>query len=73
MKYAVEQRLKFIDFLVSHYGSINRSALVDYYGISIPQASLDLRDYMKLAPSNLIYDKVLKTYTRASTFVRVWS
>jgi hypothetical protein len=73
LKYAVEQRLRFIDFLVHHYGSINRGALTDYFGISVPQASIDLGDYMKLAPSNLVYDKTLKSYVKGPDFKRVWA
>ena len=72
MKYAIEQRLRFIDFLVHHYGTINREALTDYYGISTPQASLDINQYIKLAPGNLEYDLSLKTYRRTAQFVRVW-
>jgi hypothetical protein len=37
--YAVEQRLRLIDFLVAQYGHVNRSALCDYFGISEQQAS----------------------------------
>lgn len=72
MKYAIEQRLRLIDFLVAHYSQINRDALTDYYGISVPQASLDIREYMKLAPANLEYDKVQKTYRKTAQFVRLF-
>jgi hypothetical protein len=73
MKYAVEQRLRFIDFLVHHYGSINREALTDYYGISVPQASHDIGEYVRLAPANITYDKSQKTYLKTAQFVRVWA
>jgi hypothetical protein len=73
IKYAVEQRLRLIDFLVAHYGTLRREAIVDYFGISTPQASLDIRQYMELAPSNLAYDKHSKCYRRADDFKRVWS
>jgi hypothetical protein len=56
VRYAIEQRLRFIDFLVAHYGSVNRAALVDYFGISLPQASHDIGDYMKIAAENIVYD-----------------
>lgn len=32
MNYAVQQRLRFIDFLLYHYGRINRSVIMDYFG-----------------------------------------
>jgi hypothetical protein len=65
--YAVEQRLRMIDFLLKHYGSLRRAALMDYFGISMPQASADIKEYMKLAPQNMQYDPYQKMYTRKST------
>lgn len=73
LQYAVEQRLRMIDFLVAHYGTVNRSALEDYYGISTPQASLDLKRYMEMAPNNIRYDGSQKTYICKPTFQRIWS
>lgn len=70
--YAIEQRLRFIDFLVHQYGHVNRSALMDYYGVSMPQASEDIRQYRELAPHNLEYDGSAKTYRQSYCFVRVW-
>lgn len=70
--YAVEQRLRLIDFLVAHYGTINRSALTDYFGISMPQASMDIRDYVNMAPDNIEYDAGSRVYRRADSFRRVY-
>lgn len=72
MKYAVEQRLRLIDFLLHHYGSINRSSIMDYFGVSSPQASRDIADYLAIAPGNAVYDKTAKSYIRGSNFSRVW-
>jgi hypothetical protein len=72
LKYALELRLRFIDFLLHEYGSINRSAITDYFAISTPQASHDLQQYAQLAPDNMTYDPVARTYRRALTFKRVW-
>ncbi|WP_321904444.1 hypothetical protein [Paraburkholderia tropica] len=73
LKYAVEQRLRFIDFLVAHYGTVNRAALVDYFGISMPCASGDLSEYQEFAPNNIVYDKKAKAYVRSTNFKRVWA
>ena len=73
MNYAVEQRLRFIDFLLSHYGTINRKALTDYFGISIPQAAKDFKDYMKIAPDNMFYSHTRKLYLKHPEFERLWS
>lgn len=73
MKYAVEQRLRLIDFLLSQYGAVNRSAVMDFFGVSMPQASLDIQAYLALAPSNAAYCLTRKTYVRATGFKRVWT
>ena len=72
MKYAKGQRLRMIDFLLAQYGTVNRGALVDFFGISTPQASADFSDYMQLAPRNMSYDQGAKTYVRGERFARVW-
>lgn len=63
-----ERRLEFIDFRLLWDGRLNRVELVEFFGISIQQASLDLAKYMELAPSNLEYDKSQKVYRRAKAF-----
>ena len=71
--YAVEQRLRFIDFLLMHYGTLNRIAIMDYFGVSKPQAAIDIREYLSIAPENAIYDKSAKTYRRTEGFKRVYA
>ena len=68
--YAVEQRLRFIDFLLHEYGYFNRSAIMNYFGISQPQASLDIKQYLTLVPDNVRYDTKLKAYFRSESFKR---
>lgn len=65
-------RLRFIDFLLEQYGTLNRSALCNYFGISIPQASKDIHAYLARAPGNMVYDTRAKMYLRADEFKRVW-
>jgi predicted DNA-binding transcriptional regulator YafY len=68
IRWGAERRLEFIDFRLLWEGTINRGELVDYFGISIQQASADLARYIELAPNNLAYDKNLKTYRSSDTF-----
>jgi predicted DNA-binding transcriptional regulator YafY len=56
------RRLEFIEFRLLWQGKINRGELVDFFGTSIQQASLDLARYIELAPGNLEYDKSEKVY-----------
>ena len=70
--YALEQRLRLIDFLLAHYGTLNRSAIMDYYSVSKPQAAIDIRTYLSIAPNNAVYDTSAKTYRRTDVFKRVY-
>lgn len=72
LTYAVEQRLRLIDFLLHQYGSLNRSAIMDYFGISMPCATRDIQMYIERAPGNAIYDHGAKTYIRGANFKRLY-
>lgn len=72
MNHARQQRFRFIDFLLDHYGRLNRAALEDYFGISTQQVSLDINAYLDSAPTNAYYDMSEKAYIRGSEFKRVF-
>lgn len=57
-----ERRLEFIDFRLRWEGRLNRSDLTEFFGISIPQASLDIARYLELAPGRAHYDKSSRVY-----------
>src|SRR6266498_672883 len=63
-----QQRLEFIDFRLFWEGRLNRSDLIAFFGISRPQASLDLARYIERAPRNIRYDRQRKTYLAADAF-----
>lgn len=63
-----ERRLEFIDFRLQWEGRVNRSDLVAFFGISIPQASLDFARYFKIAPHNARYDHAAKAYIADARF-----
>lgn len=62
MKWAKRQRMRFISEFIVKNGHINRSDLKEEFGISTPQASLDLQEYQKLYPGELVYDLNRKHY-----------
>lgn len=64
----VERRLQFIEFRLAWEGSIQRSDLMSFFGISVQQASLDLSRYLGLAPTNLKYDTHKKAYVVTPAF-----
>lgn len=65
-------RMRFIDVLLEQYGTLNRRALENYFDLSTPQVSIDIRFYMETAPGNMEYDKSSRTYRRSPTFQRRW-
>uniref|UniRef100_A6W313 Transcriptional regulator n=1 Tax=Marinomonas sp. (strain MWYL1) TaxID=400668 RepID=A6W313_MARMS len=72
-RWGQERRLEFIDYRLRWDGQINRSNLTDFFGISVPQASLDLTEYAKLAPDNLKYDASVRVYRSTCSYQSVFA
>lgn len=68
LRWAVEQKLEFIEFRLFWDGHVNRSDVIATFGVSVNQASTDLNRYISLAPDNMSYDKSARTYVRTSRF-----
>lgn len=77
-KWSRLRRIEFIDFRLCVDGKINRSDLVDFFGISIPQSSLDLSYYKSLvkqakpARKNFEYDNSKKGYVRTDDYAPIF-
>jgi predicted DNA-binding transcriptional regulator YafY len=69
IRWGTERRLEFIEFRLFWEGGVNRSDLVDEFGVSVPQASKDLALYQAQAPDNIRYDRSQKRYFAADAFV----
>lgn len=68
LRWSVERRLEFIEFCLFWEGHVNRSDLMDTFGVSLNQASTDLNRYIGMAPDNMVYDKRARAYLRAPEF-----
>jgi predicted DNA-binding transcriptional regulator YafY len=68
IRWGVEQRLEFIEFRLFWEGGVNRSDIIDMFGVSVVQASKDLSLYQEHAPGNVIYDKSAKRYVATDRF-----
>lgn len=64
MTWAMNQRYAFIARRLEKAGQLKRQDLVDKFGISHGQASVDIRDYMAAHPGAMVYDRSLKRYVR---------
>jgi len=67
-RWGQDRRLEFVDFRLRWDGRINRSDLTAFFGISVPQASLDIAKYLDLAPNNVAYDRSSKVYLATDAF-----
>jgi hypothetical protein len=67
-KWAIKQRLMFIEARLYWAGRVNRADLIDQFGIQMAQASKDLTLYQTLVPANIVYDKSQKTYRASDRF-----
>lgn len=68
LNWGAERRNAFIEFRVFWHGRINRSDLMETFGISLQQASLDLSGYSDQWKRNLVYDKSQRAYVRGKNF-----
>jgi hypothetical protein len=62
LRWSEESRLRAIDATAFWEGRINRSDLIRRFGISVPQATNDFREYQARAPGNVRYDARQKAY-----------
>ena len=70
--WGVERRLEFIEFRLFWEGGVNRSDLIDNFGVSVPQSSKDLTLYQERAPQNAVYDKSARRYVAGPNFTPVF-
>lgn len=68
LRWGVAQRLEFIEFRLFWEGRVNRSDLMEQFGLSVNQASADLNRYIGFAPDNMVYDKSARTYVRGPDY-----
>ena len=67
-RWSQQRRLRFIDFRLQWQERINRNDIRSFFGISVPQASADIKLYTAQAPDNLEYHASSKTYVAGKSF-----
>ena len=66
MRWFQQQRMEWIAETLRVFGCINRVHLERKFGISTPQASVDLNRFMHAYPGAMYYDQSLKRYVATS-------
>lgn len=72
LRWSEEARLRAIDAAAFWEGRVNRADLMRRFGISVPQATNDLREYQARAPANLRYDTRAKAYLAEAGFTPLY-
>jgi len=68
LRWSVERRLAFIEERLFWLGEVNRTDLVNRFGVSMSQASVDIARYLALEPPAVGYDKSAKRYVAGERF-----
>jgi hypothetical protein len=68
MRRSQKKRIEFIESRLYWEGKISRKDLTDYFEISIPQATKDIKAYIEEAPGNIFYDNSAKLYIPSDKF-----
>src|SRR5262245_13583361 len=68
LPWSVEQRQAFIEERLFWLGEVNRTNLMNRFGVSMSQASGDIARYLALAPPGVAYDKSAKRYVAGEKF-----
>lgn len=68
MRWSTKKRIEFIDARLFWEGQISRKDLTEFFDISIPQATKDLKEYIEIATENIRYDSSAKHYVATPDF-----
>lgn len=66
----ISRRLDAIDALLATRGELRRQDIIDLFGVSMPQASMDIQAFIAAHPKAIVYDKSAKCYMPARTTYR---
>jgi predicted DNA-binding transcriptional regulator YafY len=68
VRWGLKSRFELIEWRAYWTGRVNRGDLEEAFGVSTPQASLDLRAYDAAAPGNITYNATEKAYLPTAAF-----
>lgn len=70
MTWAQARRLDYIDLLLLTRGQVRRNDLIEAFGVSMGQASIDINEFVHLYPHAATYNKTAKRYVPIDTRYR---
>lgn len=63
----IDRRQWFISFHLNRFGYFNRGDICHTFGVSVPQASLDVRKWLEANPAIAFYNTSRKRYERIAS------
>lgn len=72
LTYAMEQRMRFIDFLLFHYGNITRKHIIDFFGVTSATATRDFALFDELYPGQAKLCTITKHWVRTDKYKRIF-
>ena len=73
MRWSTQKRIEFIEARLYWEGKVSRRDLIDFFEISVPQATKDIKEYADMAPQNIRYDPSVKHHVVTPNFEPVVS
>jgi hypothetical protein len=72
MTYAMEQRMRFIDFQLFHYGNVGRPQIIDFFAVNSATATRDFALYDDLFPGNARLCTITKRWVPTANYKRMY-
>lgn len=72
LTYAMEQRMRFIDFLLFHYGKLTRKHIIDFFGVTSATATRDFALFDELYPGQARLCNTTKHWGRTPQYKRIF-
>lgn len=72
LTYAMEQRMRFIDYVLFHFGHITRRHLIDFFGVTSATATRDFALFIELYPGMIRLNHTTKLYVPTPQYRRIF-
>lgn len=72
LTYAMEQRMRFIDFVLFHFGHITRKHLIEFFGVTSATATRDFALFHELYPGMARLNHITKLYVPTKEYSRIF-
>lgn len=72
LTYAMRDRMRFIDYVLFHFGHITRRHIVDFFGVTSATATRDFTLFHELHPGMIRLNHTTKLYVPTKEYSRIY-